>query len=145
MNTAFIRVALRNNFLITTKYKPVLKRRFVIGFFVALLVLLLACSSAIATPVPTTSPALVPTSPIETKSDLGVLDTATANLMAELTDLINATQSEAGEEVAFTRGISGDFASFQNSVVPFLMFYGDDLTQIHSDRDTIEFVQPELL
>ena len=25
------------------------------------------------------------------------------------------------------------------------MFYGDDLTRIHSDRDTIEFVQPELL
>jgi hypothetical protein len=55
---------------------------------------------------------------------------------------------EAGEGVAVTRGISGGtsgFASFQNSGVPFLMFYGDDLTRIHSDRDTIEFVQPELL
>jgi hypothetical protein len=29
--------------------------------------------------------------------------------------------------------------------VPFLMFYGDDLIRIHSDRDTIEFVQLELL
>ena len=67
---------------------------------------------------------------------------------SELTDLIKATQSEAGEKIAVTRGISGgtsDFASFQNSGVPFLMFYGDDLTRIHSDRDTIEFVQPELL
>ena len=25
------------------------------------------------------------------------------------------------------------------------MFYGDDLTRIHSDRDTIGFVQPDLL
>jgi len=67
---------------------------------------------------------------------------------SELTDLIKATQSEAGEKIAVTRGISGgtsDFASFQNSGVPFLMFYGDDLTRIHSDCDTIEFVQPELL
>ena len=65
-----------------------------------------------------------------------------------MTDLIKATQMEAGEGVAVTRGISGGtsgFASFQNSGVPFLMFYGDDLTRIHSDRDTIEFVQPELL
>ena len=67
---------------------------------------------------------------------------------SELTDLIKATQSEAGEAVAVTRGISGgtsDFTSFQNAGMPFLMFYGDDLTRIHSDRDTIEFVQPELL
>ena len=65
-----------------------------------------------------------------------------------MTDLIKAAQMEAGEGVAVTRGISGGtsgFASFQNSGVPFLMFYGDDLTRIHSDRDTIEFVQPELL
>ena len=55
---------------------------------------------------------------------------------------------ETGEEVAVTRGISGgtrDFASFQNSGLPFLILYGDDLTRIHSDRDTIESVQPELL
>jgi hypothetical protein len=67
---------------------------------------------------------------------------------SELTVLFKTTQSEAGEEVAVTRGISGgtsDFASFQNSGVPFLMFYGDDLTRIHLDRYTIEFVQPELL
>ena len=68
--------------------------------------------------------------------------------ISELTDLIKATQSETGEEVAVTRGISGgtsDFASFQNSGVLFLVLYGDDLTRIHSDRDTIESVQPELL
>ena len=68
--------------------------------------------------------------------------------ISELTDLIKATQMEVGEEVAVTRGISGgtsDFASFQNSGVPFLVLYGDDLTRIHSDRDTIEFVQSELL
>jgi len=67
---------------------------------------------------------------------------------SELTVLFKTTQSEAGEEVAVTRGISGgtsDFTSLQNAGVPFLMFYGDDLTRIHSDRDTIEFVQPELL
>ena len=67
---------------------------------------------------------------------------------SELTDLIEATQSETGEEVAVNRGISGatrDFASFQNSGLPFLILYGDDLTRIHSDRDTIESVQPELL
>ena len=55
---------------------------------------------------------------------------------------------EIGEEVAVTRGISGgtsDFASFQNSSPPFLMFYCDDLTRIHSDCETIKFVQPELL
>ena len=67
---------------------------------------------------------------------------------SELTDLIKATQSETGEEVAVNRGISGatsDFASFQNSGLPFLILYGDDLTRIHSDRDTIEFVRLELL
>ena len=67
---------------------------------------------------------------------------------SDLTELIKATEGEAGAKIAVTRGIRGgtsDFASFQNSGVPFLMFYGDDLTRIHSDRDAIEFVQPELL
>ena len=66
----------------------------------------------------------------------------------ELTELVTTVGGQAGAEIAVTRGISGgssDFASFQNVGVPFLMFYGDDLTRIHSDRDTIEFVQPELL
>jgi len=79
---------LRKNFAITTKYKSVLKQRFVTGFFVALSALLLDCSSAIATPVPTTSLTLTSTPPIETRSDLELLDTATANFMAELEDIL---------------------------------------------------------
>jgi Zn-dependent M28 family amino/carboxypeptidase len=66
----------------------------------------------------------------------------------ELTELIKVTEGEAGVEIAVTDAMSGgtsDFASFQNAGVPYLMFYGDDLTRIHSGRDTIEFVQPELL
>ena len=66
----------------------------------------------------------------------------------ELTALASESGDEIGVEVAVTRGISGgtsDFASFQAAGVPTLMFYSDDLSRIHTERDTIEFVRSELL
>ena len=64
------------------------------------------------------------------------------------TALVSALSDDIGIDVAVTRGISGgssDFASFRAAGVPFLMFFGDDFSRIHSGRDTLEFVQPELL
>ena len=64
------------------------------------------------------------------------------------TALVSALGDDIGIDVAVTRGISGgssDFASFQTAGVPFLMFFGDDFSRIHSGLDTLEFVQPELL
>ena len=29
--------------------------------------------------------------------------------------------------------------------MPYLMFFGDDVSRIHTERDTLEFVQPEML
>jgi len=52
----------------------------------------------------------------------------------DITAMLLAIGSEMGLEVALARGLGGgssDFASFQNSGVRFLMFYGDDLTRIH--------------
>ena len=49
--------------------------------------------------------------------------------------------------VALTQGLSGgrsDFASFREVDVPYVMFFGD-ASRIHTDQDTIEFVQPEML
>ena len=66
----------------------------------------------------------------------------------DFTRLASALEDETGVDVAVTRAIAGgssDFASFQAAGVPFLMFYGDDFSRIHSELDTIEFVQPELL
>ena len=66
----------------------------------------------------------------------------------EFTALASALGGEIGIEVAVTRSLSGrssDFASFQAAGVPFLMFFGDDFTRIHTEHDTLEFVQPELL
>ncbi len=66
----------------------------------------------------------------------------------DLVDLVTAVGSETGVEITDTRGLSGksiDFASFQKENIPYLMFYGDNLSRIHSEADTIEFVVPELL
>ena len=66
----------------------------------------------------------------------------------DLVDLVTAVGSETGVEITGTRGLSGgssDFASFQKENIPYLMFYGDNLSRIHSEADTIEFVVPELL
>ena len=40
---------------------------------------------------------------------------------------------------------SSDFASFRDAAVPYAMFFGDDVSRIHTDRDTIGFVRPEML
>lgn len=66
----------------------------------------------------------------------------------DFTELASALGGETGVDVAVTRGLSGgssDFASFRDAGVPFLMFFGDDFSRIHTERDTIEFVRPELL
>ena len=66
----------------------------------------------------------------------------------DFTGLTSELAGEIGIDVAVTRGFSGgssDFASFQSAGVPFLMFYADDFSRIHSDLDTLEFVEPELL
>ena len=66
----------------------------------------------------------------------------------DFTALASALGGETGVDVAVTRGLSGgssDFATFQAAGVPFLMFFGDDFSRIHTERDTIEFVSPELL
>ena len=66
----------------------------------------------------------------------------------DFTELATALGGETGVDVAVTRGLSGgssDFASFRDAGVPFLMFFSDDFSRIHTERDTIEFVRPELL
>jgi aminopeptidase YwaD len=65
-----------------------------------------------------------------------------------ITAMVSAIGSDIGIDVAVTRGLRGstsDFASFREAGVPYLMFSGDDGSRIHTDRDTIEFVQPEML
>ena len=54
----------------------------------------------------------------------------------DFTGLVSDAGGEIGVDVAVTRGISGgssDFASFEAAGVPFLMFYGDDFSRIHSE------------
>lgn len=66
----------------------------------------------------------------------------------DLTALASAVGSEIGVEIAVTRGVTAgtsDYASFQAAGVPTLMYYGDDFSRIHTEDDTIEFVQPELV
>ena len=64
------------------------------------------------------------------------------------TDLINEKGSEVGVDVRVSRGMRGgtsDFAVFREAGVPFVMFFGDDASRIHTELDTVEFVQPEML
>ena len=66
----------------------------------------------------------------------------------DITTMVSEIGSDIGVDVAVTRGLRGsssDFASFREVGVPYLMFSGDDASRIHSERDTIEFVQPEML
>ena len=66
----------------------------------------------------------------------------------DITAMLSAIGSEMGLEVALTRGLRGgssDFASFREAGVPYLMFFGDDVSRIHTERDTLEFVQAEML
>ena len=65
-----------------------------------------------------------------------------------LTGLVDEAAQEIGVTVTVLPGLSGgssDHASFQAAGVPFLMFFGGDFSRIHTDRDILEFVQPELL
>ena len=62
--------------------------------------------------------------------------------------MVSAIGSDIGIDVAVIRGLRGstsDFASFREAGVPYLMFSGDDGSRIHTNQDTIEFVQPEML
>ena len=64
------------------------------------------------------------------------------------TDLINEKGSEVGVDVRVSRGMRGgtsDFAVFREAGVLFVMFFGDDASRIHTELDTVEFVQPEML
>ena len=66
----------------------------------------------------------------------------------DFTELATALGVEIGVDIAVTRGIrtgSSDHATFQAAGVPFLMFYSDDFSRIHTEHDTTEFVRPELL
>ena len=66
----------------------------------------------------------------------------------DIATIVSTIGSDIGIDVAVTRGLRGsssDFASFQEAGVPYVMFSGDDGSRIHSERDTIEFVQPEML
>ena len=66
----------------------------------------------------------------------------------EITDLVSDIGDQIDVDVAVTLGLRGgssDFASFREAGVPYLMFFGDDVSRIHTERDTLEFVQPEML
>jgi aminopeptidase YwaD len=66
----------------------------------------------------------------------------------DITEMVSEIGDQIGVDVAVTRGMRGgssDFASFREAGVPYLMFFGDDVTRIHTERDTLEFVQPEML
>ena len=66
----------------------------------------------------------------------------------DFTELATALGAEIGVDITATRGFStgsSDHATFQAAGVPFLMFYSDDFSRIHTEHDTTEFVRPELL
>ena len=66
----------------------------------------------------------------------------------EFTALTSELGGEIGVDVNVTQGVSGgssDFATFRAAGVPILMFFADDFSRIHTESDTLEFVQPELL
>ena len=66
----------------------------------------------------------------------------------DIAALVSDIGDQIGVDVAVTLGLRGgssDFASFREAGVPYLMFFGDDVSRIHSERDTLEFVEPEML
>ena len=66
----------------------------------------------------------------------------------DITALVSNIGDQVNVDVAVTLGLRGgssDFASFREAGVPYLMFFGDDVSRIHTERDTLEFVQAEML
>ena len=66
----------------------------------------------------------------------------------DITALVSDIGDQVNVDVAVTLGLRGgssDFASFREAGVPYLMFFGDDVSRIHTERDTLEFVQAEML
>ena len=66
----------------------------------------------------------------------------------DITALVSDIGDRVNVDVAVTLGLregSSDFASFREAGVPYLMFFGDDVSRIHTGRDTLEFVQAEML
>jgi len=67
----------------------------------------------------------------------------------DLVALLQEAGGKAGIDISLSRGLdssrSSDFASFRDAAVPYAMFFGDDVSRIHTDRDTIGFVRPEML
>ena len=43
------------------------------------------------------------------------------------------------------RGGTSDFAVYREADAPFVMFFGEDASRIHTELDTFEFVQLEML
>jgi len=66
----------------------------------------------------------------------------------DITALVSDIGDQVNVDVAVTLGLKGgssDFASFWEAGVPYMMFFGDDVSRIHTERDTLEFVQAEML
>ena len=66
----------------------------------------------------------------------------------DITALVSDIGDQVNVDVAVTLGLRGgssDFANFREAGVPYLMFFGDDVSRIHTERDTLEFVQAEML
>ena len=66
----------------------------------------------------------------------------------DITALVSDIGDQVNVDVVVTlslRGGSSDFANFREAGVPYLMFFGDDVSRIHTERDTLEFVQAEML
>ena len=63
---------------------------------------------------------------------------------SNLTEMASVAGAEVGVEVAMNGGTS-DFAIFRDAGVPCIMFFGSDTSRIHTERDLLEFVQPEML
>jgi len=67
----------------------------------------------------------------------------------DLVGLLQEVGGKAGIDISLSRGpgssSSSDFASFRDAGVTYAMFFGDDVSRIHMDCDTIEFVRPEML
>lgn len=65
-----------------------------------------------------------------------------------ITAMVSSVGSDIGVDAAVIRSIRGPrsgFTSFRKAGFLCLMVFGDDVSNIHSDGDTIECTQPEML